>query len=247
LIGAGPGDPELLTLKAARVLRECDVILHDRLVSPEIVQLARPDAEVIYVGKREGEQEHAQDQIFRLIRDYALSGKTVGRLKGGDSLVFGRGAEEWALALKYGIEVQLVPGITSAIAVPGLAGIPLTFRYVSQGFAVVAGHCHGGSPHDWQRYVNIDTLVILMGVKNRVFIAQSLLAGGRAPDEPVAFIYRGSLPEEHVIQSTLVEVAEGKVDVKNPAVFVIGKVVQLRAALVSLTEAPESPGSAELI
>ncbi|MBV8706083.1 MAG: uroporphyrinogen-III C-methyltransferase, partial [Acidobacteriaceae bacterium] len=128
LIGAGPGDPELLTLKAARVLRECDVILYDRLVSPEIVKLARSDAETIYVGKHEGEQELAQKQIFQLIRHHALAGKMVGRLKGGDPLVFGRGAEEWAFALEHGIEVQLIPGVSSAIAVPGLAGIPLTFR-----------------------------------------------------------------------------------------------------------------------
>jgi uroporphyrin-III C-methyltransferase len=194
---------------------------------------------LIYVGKHEGEQEHTQNQIFRLIRDRALAGKTVGRLKGGDSLVFGRGAEEWAFASKYGIEVQLVPGITSAIAVPGLAGIPLTFRRVSQAFAVVTGHCHENSAHDWQRYAHIDTLVILMGVKNRAFIAQSLIAGGRAPDEPVAFIFRGSLPEEQVVLGTLKDVAEGRVEAKNPAVFVIGKVVELRTALASLIEAPE--------
>ncbi len=213
------------------MLRECDVILYDRLVSSETIKLARSDAEVIYVGKHEGEQELAQDQIFRLICDHALAGKTVGRLKGGDSLVFGRGAEEWALALKYGIEVQLVPGITSAIAVPGLAGIPLTYRRVSQSFAVITGHCHEGSAHDWRRYAGIDTLVILMGVKNRDLIAQSLLAGGRPPDEPVAFIHRGSLPEEHIIRSTLLAVAEGRVEVKNPAVFVIGRVVEWREAL----------------
>ncbi len=218
-------------MKAARLLRECDVVLYDRLVSPETIKLARSDAEVIYVGKHEGEQEHAQNQIFRLIRDHALAGKTVGRLKGGDSLVFGRGAEEWALALQHGIEVQLVPGITSAIAVPGLAGIPLTYRRVSQSFAVITGHCHEGAAHDWRRYAGIDTLVILMGVKNRDLIAQSLLAGGRPPDEPVAFIHRGSLPEEHITRSTLLAVAEGRVEVKNPAVFVIGRVVELRETL----------------
>ena len=247
MIGAGPGDPELLTLKAARVLRECDVILYDRLVSPEIIRFARPDAEAIYVGKHEGEQEHAQNQIFRLIREHALAGKTVGRLKGGDPLVFGRGAEEWALALKHGIEVQLVPGITSAIALPGLAGNPLTYRRISQSFAVITGHCHEGSAHDWQRYAGVDTLVILMGVKNRALIAKALIEGGRTTHEPIAFIYRGSLPEQQVIQSTLADVAEGKVKVQNPAVFVIGKVVRLRAALISLTEALESPESAEPI
>ena len=232
-------------MKAARVLRECDVVLYDRLVSPEILELARADAEVIYVGKHEGEQEHAQNQIFRLIRDHALAGKTVGRLKGGDPLVFGRGAEEWALALKHGIEVHLIPGVTSAIAVPGLAGIPLTYRRVSQGFAVVTGHCYEGSERNWQRYAGIDTLVILMGIKNRASIAQLLINGGRAPDEPVAFIHRGSLPEEQVIQSTLLAVAEGRVEVKNPAVFVVGRVVELRETLGLLNEFPQPPESGE--
>lgn len=220
------------------------MVLYDRLVNPEIVELARPDAEVIYVGKHEGEQEHAQNQIFRLIRDHALAGKTVGRLKGGDPLVFGRGAEEWSLALKHGIEIHLVPGVSSAIALPGLAGIPLTYRRISQSFAVVTGHCHEGTAHDWLRYAGIDTLVILMGVKNRAFIAQSLLKAGRAPDEPTAFIYRGSLPEQHVIQSTLLAVAEGRVEVKNPAVFVIGKVVELRT-LLGFTGLPGLPESEE--
>jgi len=235
-----------LTLKAARVLRECDVVLYDRLVSPEILKLARSDAEIIYVGKHEGEQDDAQKQIFSLIRHHALAGKTVGRLKGGDPLVFGRGAEEWAFALKHGIEVQLIPGVSSAIAVPGLAGIPLTFRRISQSFAVATGHCHEGLGHAWERYAAVDTLVVLMGVKNRAFIAQSLIAGGRSPDEPVAFIYRGSTPEQQVTLSTLLAVAEGRVEAKNPAVLVIGKVVQLREALLALIEFPELPESADL-
>lgn len=233
-------------MKAVRVLRECDVVLYDRLVSPEIVKLARSDAEVIYVGKHEGEQEVAQEQIFYLIRHHALTGKIVGRLKGGDPLVFGRGAEEWAFASKHGIEVQLVPGVSSATAVPGLAGIPLTFRRSSQSFAVVTGHCHEGVDHAWERYAAVDTLVILMGVKSRSFIAQSLMAAGRAPDEPVAFIYRGSLSEQQIIISTLVDVAEGRVEAKNPAVFVIGKVVQLREVLFSVVKPPEPPELVDL-
>lgn len=170
----------------------------------------------------------------------------MGRLKGGDPLVFGRGAEEWAFASKHGIEVQLVPGVSSVIAVPGLVGIPLTFRRSSQSFAVVTGHCHEGIDHAWERYVTVDTLVILMGVKNRTFIAQSLMAAGRAPDEPVAFICRGSTPEQQVIVSTLLDVAEGRVEVKNPAVFVIGKVVQLREVLLSIAESPELPELVDL-
>lgn len=223
------------------------MVLYDRLVGPEILAFARPGAELIYVGKHEGEQESTQNRIFGLIRNHALAGKTVGRLKGGDPLVFGRGAEEWALALKHGITVELVPGITSAIAVPCLAGVPLTYRRLSQSFAIITGHCHEGSDHAWERYATVDTLVVLMGVKNRAFIAQSLIAGGRSPAEPVAFIYRGSLPEEQVIQSTLAAVAEGKVEARNPAVFVIGKVVRLREELAAVSGSLEPPGSADLI
>jgi uroporphyrin-III C-methyltransferase len=218
-------------VKAVRILGECDVILYDRLVSREILRFAKSDAECIYVGKHEGEQELRQGEIFALIRDRALQGKTVGRLKGGDSLVFGRGAEEWQLALKHGIRVELIPGVSSAIAVPGLAGIPLTFRSVSQGFAIVTGHCQEGVNHAWERYARVDTLVILMGVKNRQTIAAALIAAGRRADQPVAFVYRGSLKEEQTIESTLAEVAAGRVEAKNPAVFVIGEVVNLRKVL----------------
>ena len=242
LIGAGPGDPELLTLKAARVLRQCDVILYDRLVSAEVLHLARPGAEKIYVGKHEGEQEQTQGAIFDLILRHAQSGKTVGRLKGGDPLVFGRGAEEWALALQHGIDVELVPGISSAIAVPGLAGIPLTHRGVSQSFAVVTAHCQEGRVQEWAKYAQVDTLIVLMGVKNRVFIAQSLLACGRKPEEPAAFIESGSLPGERIVESTLGAIAAGQSEVQSPAVFVIGEVVRLRAQLAvsaSLQALPE--------
>ena len=177
LIGAGPGDPELLTLKAHRILQVCDVVLYDRLVSPEILSWARPDAELIYVGKHEGEQDQTQSQIFSLIEQHARAGRTIARLKGGDPLIFGRGAEEWSLALEHGIEAELIPGITSAIAVPGLAGIPLTHRHISQSFAVVTGHCQQGLKNDWSDFARIDTLVIL---KNRLhlFIAVRLLNNG---------------------------------------------------------------------
>ena len=231
LIGAGPGDPELLTLKAVRILRECDVVLYDRLVGPEALSFARTGAELIYVGKHEGEQAQTQNEIFSLIRQHALNGKTIARLKGGDPLVFGRGAEEWALAADSGIEVELVPGVTSAIAVPGLAGIPLTYRGVSQSFAVITGHCHEGRNAYWQRYAGVHTLVILMGVKNRVEIARALMEAGRDANEPVAFIQRGTTSSEEVLESTLATVAAGQTNVHNPAVFVIGPVVALRRKL----------------
>jgi uroporphyrin-III C-methyltransferase len=231
LIGAGPGDPQLLTLKAVRALGESDVVLYDRLVSGEALQFAKPGAELIYVGKHQGEQEKTQAEIFELIRAHALAGKTVARLKGGDPMVFGRGAEEWALAVDHNIEVHLIPGVTSAVSVPALAGIPLTFRQVSRSFAVVTGHCREGTAQEWIRYVHIDTLVILMGVNNRAFIAASLIAAGRNPNQPVAFVERGTTPRERVIESTLGEVARGSVEVHNPAVFIVGDVVRLRKGL----------------
>ncbi len=231
LIGAGPGDPELLTLKAVRALSECNVVLYDRLVTEKILRYARPGAELIYVGKHHGEQERTQSEIFHLIRTHALAGKTVGRLKGGDPMVFGRGAEEWALALEHGIDVELIPGVSSAVSVPAIAGIPLTYRRISQSFAVITGHCHEENTQQWTRYAGIDTLVILMGVKNRRFIADSLIRAGRQPEEPVAFVERGTTDREHIVESTLEAVSRGAVEVRNPAVFVIGEVVKLRHRL----------------
>ncbi len=228
LIGAGPGDAELLTLKAARVLGECDVILYDRLTTPGVLALARPGAELIYVGKHDGEQEREQARIFELILEHATAGKTVGRLKGGDPLVFGRGAEEWDLALQQGIEVEMIPGISSAIAVPGLAGIPLTFREVSRSFAVVTGHWKSGTNMDWAPYAQIDTLVILMGTKQRALIAESLLMAGRNTTEPVAFVEQGSLEAQRVVITDLGTLATGQVDVNGPAVMVVGEVVRHR-------------------
>ena len=233
LIGAGPGDPELLTLKAVRALGESDVVLFDRLAAKETLKFARTGAELIYVGKHHGEQERTQTQIFDLIREHALAGKTVARLKGGDPMVFGRGAEEWALAVEHDIEVEMIPGISSALAVPTLAGIPLTYRRVSQSFAVITGHCHEGMAQEWARYAKIDTLVILMGVKNRTFIARALIAAGRDSREPVAFIERGTTERERVVESTLGDVAQGSIEIHNPAVFVIGEVVRLRTKLTA--------------
>lgn len=236
LIGAGPGDPELLTLKAVRALGEADVILYDRLVSAEILKHARAGAELIYVGKHHGEQERTQGEIFELIRKHATTGQVVARLKGGDPIIFGRGGEEWTLALDHGIEVELVPGVTSAIAVPALAGIPVTYRRIAQDLVIMTGHSITGngqeeSPQAWAPYAAIGTLVILMGVKNRAFIAQSLIAGGRSAEEPVAFVENGTTERERVVVSTLAHVAQGLVEIHSPAVFIVGEVVNLRRTL----------------
>jgi len=231
LMGAGPGDPDLLTVKALRVLRTADVVLYDRLVSPEVLSLASPRAELIYVGKHEGEQESTQQLIADLLLERARDGKTVARLKGGDPCVFGRAGEEWLSLVRNGIEVEVVPGVSSALAAPALAGVPLTYRGLSRGFAVVAGHCAGSDGVDWQDYARVDTLVILMGVKERANIARALIRAGRSPDEPAVFVERSSTPEERVVDTTLGSVAAGRVEVRAPAVFVIGAVAALRAEL----------------
>lgn len=232
IVGAGPGRADLLTVRAARILSECDAVLYDRLISPEVLDLVRPGAELHYVGKHEGDQDRVQPLILELLEDCARRLKRVVRLKSGDPLVFGRGAEEWAWLVERGWDVEMVPGITSAISVPALAGIPPTFRGMAGGFAVVTGHRKPGGCQQWHSYASVDTLIVLMGVQARHEIAQCLINAGRSSDEPVAFIENGSTPRERVITSTLQEVASGNVAVSAPAVMVVGEVVRLRDHLV---------------
>ncbi|MBO1438135.1 uroporphyrinogen-III C-methyltransferase [Meiothermus sp. CFH 77666] len=239
LVGAGPGDPELLTLKALRVLQEAEVVLYDRLVSPAVLERVNPLAQLLYVGKEAGEQDSVQQAIFQQLLHHARSGRKVVRLKGGDPMVYGRGGEEWAFLAAEGLEVELVPGLSSALAVPGLAGIPLTLRGVAGGFAVLTGQAQGGGLPDFTPYAQVDTLVVLMGVKQRVRIAGELLRLGRRADEPVAFIEKGSTPQERVVIATLGQVAQGEVEVRSPAVWVIGQVVRLREQLRAIEQTAE--------
>lgn len=236
LTGAGPGDPDLLTVKAARLIAQADVVIYDRLVSAEILALARPDALLLFGGKQQGEQERIQNEIQELLLEHAAPGRLVVRLKGGDPMVFGRGAEEWSFLASHGIDVELVPGISSALAVPSLAGIPPTLRGVAVSFAVITGHRQNMEPQEWARYLMVDTLVVLMGIENRQQIARNLIQAGRSSEEPVAFIERGSTDRERVVISKLSEVARGQVDVASPAVFVIGQVVRMRTHLKRLAE-----------
>ncbi len=233
IVGAGPGDPGLLTLRAYELLRSADVVLYDRLVSPEILELVNPGAELVYVGKRIGEQERKQALIYRLVEKFLSQGRDVVRLKGGDPFIFGRGAEELLRFTDLGYEVEVVPGISSCIGVPELAGIPLTLRGCSSSFAVVAGN---REDTDWSLYSGVDTLVILMGVTGRERIAKKLIESGRDPSEPVAFVEKGTWREERVVIATLRETAEGLVDVKPPAVFVVGRVVSFTHRLRKLKE-----------
>jgi uroporphyrin-III C-methyltransferase len=209
IVGAGPGDPELLTVKARRIIQVADVILYDRLVSAGILELAPLQAERIYIGKHEGKQTEIQDRILELLLEHGRHRKVVVRLKGGDPMVFGRGAEEWAFLNEHNIKTEIVPGISSAMAVPALAGIPLTFRGVATSFAVATGHCRDGANTAWEQYAGVDTLVILMGVGARVSIAKRLIRGGRSAATPVAFVENGSTAGERVVVTSLEEVAGG--------------------------------------
>jgi uroporphyrin-III C-methyltransferase len=236
LVGAGPGAPDLLTVRATRILAFAEVVLYDRLVSPEILVLAPETAEFIYCGKDEGHQEAIQQQIFELLLVHTSAGRCVVRLKGGDPFLFGRGAEEVRFLRDRGIPVEVVPGVSSALSVPAVAGIPVTYRGVSNSVTIVSGRCRGGRLTDWAPYANAGTLVILMGVRYRERIAQALIEAGRPGDEPAAFVERGSTPEERVVESTLARIARGETDVSAPAVLVIGEVTRLRSALTTIAD-----------
>lgn len=238
LVGAGPGDPGLLTVKALRLLEQADVVVYDRLVSTEVLSLAAR-ALLIDGGKQPGDQERIQNEINHTLVEHARAGRTVVRLKAGDPMVFARGAEEWDYLRRQGIDVEVVPGVSSALAIPSLAGMPPTCRGIAASFAVIAGHRENFLRTDWRQYATIDTLVVLMGVENREYIAESLIRSGRSPSHPAAFIENGCRVEERVIQTTLGELAAGLVDVHPPAVFVIGEVVRLRERLWSSQYAAE--------
>ncbi len=228
LVGAGPGDPDLLTRKALRLLEQADVILYDRLVSAEVLALANPHATLIYAGKQQGQQDEIQNEIFDWILNLAQSAHTIVRLKSGDPMVFGRGGEELDFLSRHGIEAEVVPGISSALAAPSLAGIPVTHRGVAASFSVIAGHRQTLSSLDWSAFKGVDTLIVLMGVEHRDVIAHTLIEHGRPPDQPVAFLENVSTDRERCVESTLDLVSRGKVEVRAPAVMVIGEVVRHR-------------------
>jgi siroheme synthase len=224
LVGAGPGDPELLTVRAARLVAAADVIVHDRLADRSILDLARPGTEFIDVGKRPGAPT-PQDIINALLVHLGSQGLEVVRLKGGDPFVFGRGGEEADALCAAGVPYTIVPGITSSVAVPAAAGIPVTHRGVSVGFTVVTGHReHGGSDEvEWEALAKVGTtIVVLMGVAHRASIAQRLMNGGLAPSTPVAAIRWGTRPEQHTTRTTLADL--GACTLEAPCTIVIGPV-----------------------
>ena len=228
LVGAGPGHPDLLTVKAARLLDTADVVVHDRLVDPRVLDLIAPWAEVIDVGKRPGGPADAQDRIHRVLVAAAGRADTVVRLKGGDPFVFGRGGEEAAALRRAGVAVEVVPGITSAIAGPAAAGIPVTMRGHASGFTVITGHQDptADRPIDWEAAGRLGTtLVVLMGASRVAHIADQLMAGGLAADTPVAAIESATTPHQRVKRTTLGELPG--LPVLAPAVLVIGTVAAL--------------------
>jgi uroporphyrin-III C-methyltransferase len=231
LIGAGPGDPELLTLKAVRALGRCDVVLIDALVQRDVLGHCRPGVRVIDVGKRGGCRSTPQAFIERMMIRLARRGVVVGRVKGGDPHVFGRGGEEVAALEAAGVSVEVVSGITAGIAVPAALGIPVTHRRLAQGVTLVTGHPRAGGPEpDWPALARSrTTLVVYMGVRRLPDIAAALLAGGLAPDTPAAVVQNGTLPEQASVVSTLGRLACATVahGIESPAVVVVGAVARL--------------------
>ena len=230
LVGAGPGDPELLTLKGKKCLEAADVILYDQLVNGELLAYAPQGAELTYVGKKPGKHCADQRAIEAQLIGHARQGKCVVRLKGGDPFVFGRGGEEAEVLSAAGIPFEIVPGISSVIAVPAYAGIPLTHRSCASSFAVVTGHKVSGDQIKWGELArSVDTLVILMGLHNLDRIMNELLAGGCEPQRPAALIQSGTRTEQKVLQGTVATIGDlaAAADFKSPALIVVGEVVRL--------------------
>jgi len=235
LVGAGPGDPDLLTFKAARLLQCADVVLYDRLVSTEIVEMARRDAQRIYVGKRRSDHSLPQTEINQLLVDLARQGKRVVRLKGGDPFIFGRGGEEIELLAKHRIPFQVVPGITAANGAACYAGIPLTHRDYAQSVRFVAGYLKGDKvEHDWSTLQSTtETLVFYMGLMGLPVICNQLQAYGRSPDTPVALVERGTQLTQRVLVGTLGTMVEvvASAQPTAPTIIIIGDVVRLHEDL----------------
>lgn len=233
LVGAGPGDPDLLTIGGQAALAAADVVIYDRLAPRESLTVCRPDCELVHVGKVPRGPYTPQERINELLITHARAGKRVVRFKGGDSFVFGRGGEEWQACANAGIEVRVIPGVTSAVAVPAMAGIPVTHRDLVQSFVVVSGHVAPDDERSSVRWAELArsgmTIVMLMGVAKLAAIAERLISEGRPAQDPVAIIADGSLPTQRVLRTTLAEAAAQATgaDIQPPATVVIGKVVSL--------------------
>ena len=232
LVGAGPGDPGLITQRGLQRLQSCDVIVYDALVGEELLGFARSDAELIYVGKRAGHHSMTQDEINAVLVQHAQNGRTVCRLKGGDPFVFGRGGEEALFCRAHGVPFEIVPGVTSSIAAPAYAGIPVTHRDIASSFAVVTGHTASDDAPP-ERFPVADTLVFLMGVRALGQIVARLKQRGESDDKPVALVRWGTTQQQQSVVGTLatIEAEVEKAGLKSPALIVVGDVVNLRDQL----------------
>jgi uroporphyrin-III C-methyltransferase len=233
LVGAGPGDPGLLTVRGMECLRQADVVVHDRLANNQLLAYA-PQAELIDVGKQPDHHPVPQARINAILIEKALQGEIVVRLKGGDPFVFGRGGEEAQALVEAGVAFEVVPGVSSAIAVPAYAGIPVTHRGVASSVAFVTGHNAGSEPLDlnWQALAQgMDTLVFLMGVHTLPAIVTALQNAGRPSETPVALIEQGTLPGQKVVTGTLADILDKAAEIQPPTIIVVGDVVKLRSSL----------------
>jgi uroporphyrin-III C-methyltransferase/precorrin-2 dehydrogenase/sirohydrochlorin ferrochelatase len=235
LIGAGPGDPDLVSFRAARLLQAADVVLHDRLVSPQVLELARRDAERIYVGKQRDDHALPQPRINELLLELARQGKRVARLKGGDPFIFGRGGEELELLARNRVPFQVVPGVTAASGCACYAGIPLTHRDHAQSVRFVTGHVkNGGMDLPWEELVHPgQTLVFYMGLQGLPLICERLQKHGLAPDTPIALVEQGTTPHQRTLVGTLQDMVEQVADAQAhaPTLIIVGGVVALREQL----------------
>lgn len=239
LLGAGPGAADLITLRGARLLARADVLLYDRLVGADLLDLVGPEVKRVYVGKTVGENHDArQERIHTLMIGHALAGKTVVRLKGGDPFVFGRGGEELLALAAAGVEAEVVPGISSALAGPAAALIPVTHRGSSGslGIFTARGKGNGPAPLDWHAAGHMETRVFLMGVERLPEIARQLIAHGCDPATPAAVVERAHQPNMRVVSAPLHQIATAAQGLKPPSVIVVGEVVRVRERLTAVTE-----------
>ncbi|RBQ28360.1 uroporphyrinogen-III C-methyltransferase [Aliarcobacter vitoriensis] len=234
LTGAGPGDIELLTLKACKVIKQADIIIYDKLANPDILDMAKDGCEFIFVGKESGKHIIPQDEINEIIYQNSLKYDVVVRLKGGDPFVFGRGGEEALYLKQRDVKFEIIPGVTSSISVPAYAGIPVTHRGITCSFRVVTGH---ETPDkdvcqiDWESFKTNETIIFLMGLHNIELIKNRLLEIGKPSNTPCAIISKGTTKNQKVVTGTLKDIVQKSKDMPTPAIIVVGEVVKLREEL----------------
>lgn len=249
LVGAGPGDPKLITVRGMECIKEADVIVYDRLANPVLLEYRRPEAELIYAGKLPHHHTLRQESINQLLVDKALEGKIVTRLKGGDPCVFGRVGEEAEALAMNDIEFEIVPGVTSGIAVPAYAGIPVTHRDYASSFAMVTGHMEKDkqdSEEKWKALaIGIDTIAFYMGVSNLPYICEKLISYGKSPKTPAAAISWGTMDEQKVVTGTLENIQEriASSEISHPAIIIVGEVIRLREKLAWFQKEKSSPSN----